>query len=81
MEYLFEDSKMQIFGEDLADVISLMFDLPDRLFKEMESLSSSERWNSANTSVHQVMSVLNNVVRLHEIWQDINQVRGTKILN
>lgn len=78
LENIFRDHRKEVFGEDLADIISMMTELPDRMFNEMESLTSAAKWSSVKTGVDIVMSVVDRIVELEDTWQDIDKVRHFK---
>ncbi|GFU01717.1 g_PROTEIN_RECEP_F2_3 domain-containing protein [Nephila pilipes] len=85
LEQVFSDREKEIFGEDLADVISMMTSLPDRVHIATQSQSSSERWTSTKGLVEKTASLFDRIIELDETWHDIEEQRrpqvGTHLLS
>ena len=60
----------------MADILSMMTELPDRMFSETESLTNTAKWISIKSGSDKVLSVVDRIVELEDTWQDIDKVRN-----
>ncbi|GFY10095.1 g_PROTEIN_RECEP_F2_3 domain-containing protein [Trichonephila clavipes] len=85
LEQVFSDREKEIFGEDLADVISLMTSLPDRVHTATRFQSETTRWTATKDLVEKSASLFDRIIELNETWHDIIEKRrplaGTHLLS
>lgn len=85
LEQVFNDREKEIFGEDLADVISMMTSLPDRVHTATRFQSDAIRWTSTKGWVEKSASLFDRIIELNETWHDIEEKRrpqvGTHLLS
>ncbi|GFS59984.1 adhesion G protein-coupled receptor L1 [Trichonephila inaurata madagascariensis] len=79
------DREKEIFGEDLADVISMMTSLPDRVHTATRFQSETARWTATKDLVEKSASLFDRIIELNETWHDIIEKRrplvGTHLLS
>ncbi|GFQ80682.1 g_PROTEIN_RECEP_F2_3 domain-containing protein, partial [Trichonephila clavata] len=85
LEQVFSDREKEIFGEDLADVISMMTSLPDRVHTATRFQSETARWTATKDLVEKSASLFDRIMELNETWHDIVEKRrplvGTHLLS
>ncbi|GIY60722.1 adhesion G protein-coupled receptor L1 [Caerostris extrusa] len=74
-----EDEDKEIFGEDLADAISLMTSLPDRVYAATQFQTGIERWTATKTLVEKSTSIFDHIIDLNDTWREISEERKPSV--
>ncbi|KAG8194163.1 hypothetical protein JTE90_002370 [Oedothorax gibbosus] len=79
LDDVFRDRDKQIFGEDLADVLSMMTSLPDRFHDAAQAHNSTEKWASVKDMIEKSASIFDRVIELNTSWKDLEETRRSSV--